>query len=175
MLPPWLRCRPRVAVIAACVMVAAIGTGVGLAVTPSSPPGPQYARLPAQPCGIVSAADLARYLPGATGSPESIAVGGLVTIGTCKWSARSASADRTLLAQALVFGSRSGIADAQQAYRRTLSTLKCRCPGVTVSARPVTSLGDQAAEVFVAPQPDSDFASAPNALNPGNHPDRPVE
>ncbi len=148
-------------------MVAAVGTGVGLAVTPSSPPGPRYASLPAQPCGMVSAADLARYLPGATGSPESTAAGGPLKIGTCNWSARSAGADRTLLAQALVFGSPSGIAEAQQSYRGTLSTLKCRCPGVTVSARPVTSLGDQAAEVFVAPQPDSDFASAPNALNPG--------
>ena len=54
-----------------------------------------------------------------------------------------------------IFGSAAGISLAQASYRDTLSGLKCRCPKVTVSARPVTTLGDQAAEVFVAPQPDA--------------------
>ena len=166
---PWsqIRRRPRIAAITVCVVVAGAVAGIGLATMPGTPPGPQYASLPAQPCSMLRSADVARYLPGATGSPLSIPGSSQVRIGTCKWSAGVGGEDKTLLTQAVIFGSPSGIAEAQASYRSTLSSLKCRCPRVTASARPVVGLGDQAAEVFVAPRPDADFSSAPNASYPG--------
>ena len=163
----WVRRRPVVVAITACVLEAAAVAGTGLATMPSAPPGPHYASLPAQPCAMVSSAGLARYLPGATGSPQSVMGVSQVKIGACKWLARSGGQDTTLIAQAIILGSPSGVSDAQESYRATLTRLTCRCPGVTVHARPVAGLGDRAAEVFVAPQPYADFASAPNATNPG--------
>lgn len=47
------------------------------------------------------------------------------------------------------------------------ATLRCHCPGVTVSAKPVAGLGDQATEAFVTAGPDADFTKAPNASEPG--------
>lgn len=163
----WARRRPLIVAITVCVLEAAAVAGTGLATLPSPPPGPRFASLPAQPCAMVSPADVAKITPGATGSPLSIPGANHVTIGTCKWSARSGGQDKTLITQTDVFGTLSGVDAAQQSYRATLASLRCRCPGVTVSARPVPGLGDEATEVYVAPRADADFARSPNAAYPG--------
>jgi len=62
-----------------------------------------------------------------------------------------------------VFRSASAILSAQQSYRNAVAGLGCHCKGVTVSARPVSGLGDQATGLLIAAGPDADFATAPNA------------
>jgi hypothetical protein len=76
------------------------------------PPRPAYASLP-EPCALVGPATLARYLPGATGTPESIFVGGTVKAGSCKWSSTSGGEDRTLVAAVFIFRSSSAISAAR--------------------------------------------------------------
>ena len=157
-LPGWARRRPRVAAAAAAVLAGALAAGVIVAVTPSAAPGPRYTSLPAHSCGMISPAHLAAYLPGATGTQESIVSGvsaNLVKIGTCKWSSRSGGTDQTLLAQAFVFGTKTALANAEQSYRDNLSGTgaACHCAHVAVSSRPVAALGDKAEELYVAPRP----------------------
>ncbi len=166
-LPPWVRRRPLISAITAGVLVAALIAGYILAAAPFSPAGPRYASVPGQPCALVGAADLAKYLPGATGSPASISAGNSVKVASCKWSARSGGEDRTLQAYARVYRGPSPVGTARQLYRSTLSVMECHCRGVAVSTRQVAGLGDQATEVFIAPGPDANFVDAPNALDPG--------
>jgi hypothetical protein len=101
----------RIAAITVCVVVAGAVAGTGLATMPGTPPGPQYASLPTQPCSIVRSADVARYMPGATGIPLSIPGSSQVRIGTCKWSAGVGGEDKTLLTQAVIFGRLDGDPD----------------------------------------------------------------
>jgi hypothetical protein len=166
-LPSWVRRRPVISAITAGVLVAALIAGYVLAAAPLSPPGPRYASVPGQPSALIGAAELAKYMPGATGSPQSIGAGNSVKTATCKWSARSGGEDRTLRAQAYVYRTPSPVGVARQVYRSSLSAMECHCQGVAVSARPVTGLGDQAAEMFIAPRPDANFVAAPNAVYPG--------
>jgi hypothetical protein len=169
-LPPWVRRRPLVAAGAAVILVGALVTGTVFATAPSTPPGPRYASPPGQSCGLISPGHLAKYLPGATGNPETDISGvsaALVKIDTCKYSSRSGDTDRTLLAQAFVFGSKSAVANAATSYRDNLSGIGCHCPRVAVSKRPLTGLGDKAEEVYVAPRADANFVDAPNAFDPG--------
>jgi hypothetical protein len=119
-LPGWARRRPKVAVAAAVVLAGAVAAGTTVAVTPSASPGPRYASLPAHSCGMISPPHLAAYLPGSTGTQESVASGvaaALVKIGACKWSSRSGGTDQTLLAQALVFGTKTAVANAEPRSR----------------------------------------------------------
>lgn len=169
-LPRWARRRPMVTAAVAVVLVGALVTGIIVATTPSGPPAPRYASPPGQSCGLIRPDHLAEYLPGATGSPQSVVSGvaaSLVTIDSCKWSSRSGGTDRTLLADAFVFGSGTPVANAERSYRANLSGADCHCPRVEVSKRPVTGLGDKAEELYVAPRPDANFVDAPNASNPG--------
>jgi hypothetical protein len=148
----------------------ALITGGIVAAMPSSPPGPRYAAPPEQSCGLISAVHLAKYLPGATGSPQSVVSGvpaSLVRIDACKWSSNSGDTDRTLVAQAFVFGSGPAVGNAERSFRDGVSSLGCHCAQVTVSQRPVTGLGDRAEELYVAPRPDANFINAPNASQPG--------
>jgi hypothetical protein len=154
----------------AVVLVGALITGVIFATVLSSPPGPRYASLPKQSCGLVSPGHLAKYLPGATGTPLSVVSGApasLVQLGTCKWSGGSGGNDRTLVTQAFVFTSRTALADAERSYRGDLSDAGCHCVHVAVSKRPVTGLGDKAEELYIAPRPDANFIDAPIAASPG--------
>jgi len=112
-------------------------------VRPASPQ-PRYASLPGQSCALVSAADVVKYLPGAKGTAISTSSGRTVTLGVCKWSSTANGANRSLVAQAEIFRSVSGVRQAQQSYRTALSLFGCHCPGVTVSTKPVGGLGDQA-------------------------------
>jgi len=171
-LPGWARRRPKVAAAVAVVLAGALAAGIIVAVTPSAAPGPRYTSLPAHSCGMISPAHLAAYLPGATGTQESIVSGvsaNLVEIGTCKWSSRSGGTDQTLLAQAFVFGTKTALANAEQSYRDNLSGTgaACHCARVAVSSRPVAGLGDKAEELYVAPRPDANFIDAPIAASPG--------
>ena len=64
MLPSWVRRRPLISATLAGVLVATLIAGYILT-APFSPPGSRYASVPGQPCALVGAADLAKYLPGA--------------------------------------------------------------------------------------------------------------
>jgi hypothetical protein len=167
-LPPWARRRPAIAAVAAAVLLAVVVPIAVLGLPRSSAP-PAYTSLPGQPCALVSSAELARYLPGATGTPQNLGPSTrTVKIGGCKWVNTSGGEDRTLVAEAIIFGSADAIGAARQSYRDTLARLGCRCQGVTASTRAMAGLGDQAAEVSVTVAPDADPASAPNLTDPGN-------
>ncbi len=146
---------------------AVVAAGVSAVVRPAAP-RPEYTSLPRQPCALVSAAELARYLPGATGTQLSTESSpGTVKLGGCKWLSTSGGEDRTLTAGAIVFRSADPIGDARQSYQDTVARFACRCKGITVSSQNITGLGDQATEVFVAAAPDANPASSPNASTPG--------
>jgi hypothetical protein len=162
---PWLRQTSlRVRVAAAAVVVAVI-VPVMIVVSRSSV-GPAYSRLPA-PCGLVSLATVARYLPDPTRSPESMLTGGAYQAGSCRWASTDGGEDRTLVAEVFVFGSSSALTAAQQAYNGSVSAFGCHCQGVTVSTQPVAGLGDQAAAFFIADGPAATVVTAPNAAFPG--------
>jgi hypothetical protein len=168
MVPSWVRRRPLLAGFGAGILAAAVIAGVVYeAQLPSGPPRGEYASLPKQPCAMISSAELAKYVPDATGTPETIGTSGPVRDGSCKWSSTTGGKARTLTAQVLVFSSPSSVSLAQQNYRNIASALGCRCEGVTVSTRPVSGLGDQATETFVSAGPEADFVSSPNASFPG--------
>ena len=168
-LPAWVRRRPRTTAAGAGVLLAAVIALAVVALARSPAPRPQYPGLPEQPCALVSPAELARYLPGATGTPQN-AGSGLrdVKVDGCKWLSTSGGEDRVLYANAVIFGPSGAIDAARQSYRATLGRLGCHCKGVTVSSRAIAGLGDQAVEVFVAVAPDASPASAPNVTYPGN-------
>jgi hypothetical protein len=167
LLPGWVRRRPLAAGVGAGVLAAAVIAAVVLLLLRPSAPQPQYASLPGQSCALVSPADVAKYLPGAKGTPQSSGSSSAVKISICKWSATTGVEDRTLVAEAVIFRSGSSVTQARQDYGSTISSLRCRCPGVTVSAKPVADLGDQATEAFVVAAPDANFNRAPNAADPG--------
>jgi hypothetical protein len=117
---------------------------------------------------MVSAADLAKILLAeATGTPESVALTGPVSEVQCKWSSTAGSETRMLIGQVLVFSSPSSVRLAQEAYHTTIANLGCHCRGVTASTRPVSGVGDQAMEAFVAAGPDANVVSSPSAATPG--------
>jgi len=153
--------------------VAAVIAAVVSVLVPSSSPKPAYTNVPFA-CGVVSQATLARYLPNPTGIAQLLPTNGTyqaVIAGsestTCKWSSVGGGEDRTLVATAVIYGPSSGVTAAQQAYHAAVASLGCRCRGVSVSARPVTGLGDQAEEFFVTPSVDATAVTAPNASSPG--------
>lgn len=170
LVPSWARRRPWLTAAAAVIVVGALITGVLFATVLSAPPGPRYASLPRQSCGLVSPDHVAKYLPGATGTPLSIDTGvsaALVKLGSCKWRSGSGGDDRTLLTQTLVFTSKTALADADTSYRQNVSAAACHCTNVAVSKRPVAGLGDKAEEVYVAPRPAANFIDAPISGTPG--------
>src|SRR5437773_5407554 len=77
MVPSWARRRPLLTGFGAGILAAAVIAGaVFVAVQPSGPPRGAYTSLPKQPCAMISAAELGRYLPGATGIPVTIGTSG---------------------------------------------------------------------------------------------------
>ncbi len=168
MVPSWARRRPLLAGFGAGILAAAVISGVVYEVQlPSGPPRGAYASLPKQPCAIISAAELAKDLPEATGTPESIGAIGSVRQSVCKWSSAAGGEARTLTAQVLLFSSPSSVSLAQQIYHSIASDFGCHCTGVMVSTRPVSGLGDQAREAFVSTGPEANLDSSPSASFPG--------
>jgi hypothetical protein len=168
MMPSWTRRRPLLTGFGAGILAAAVMAGaVFVAVQPSGPPRGAYTSLPKQPCTMISAAELGKYLPGATGIPVTIGTSGPVRAGTCKWSSTTGDEARTLIAQVLLYSSPSSVSLARQAYRSLAASLDCRCKGVTVTLRPAPGIGDQATEGFISAGPEADFVSSPNASLPG--------
>jgi hypothetical protein len=101
-----------------------------------------YAALP-PPCTLVTAATLAKYVPGATGKPLS------PSAAACEWHGSSGSlGQRDLLVSAAVFGSSSGVARARQLFGLDAHATVISAPRheitYTVTRRPLTGLGDQA-------------------------------
>jgi hypothetical protein len=152
------------AVITAIVLVAVSVSG------PSSGPAPKpaYTSLP-EPCGLVSLAIVARYLPNPTGTPLTTSEPSTVRVGVCKWFSTAPGQDRTLQAEVILAGSSSAVTDARQDYTDTTSGLACHCRGVAVSTRPVTGLGDRAMAIFIIDGPDPDLVTAPNSSFPGDN------
>jgi hypothetical protein len=163
---PWLRASSARVRIAAVVVAVAALTAVLVTVVHSGSSQPVYSSLPA-PCALVSPATVAKYLPNATRSPESMFASNTYQAGSCKWASSTGGDDRTLVAQAFVFDSSSSVAAARQAYDNSLSAFGCHCQGVTVSTQSVTGLGDQAAVFYIADGPAATVATAPNAAFPG--------
>jgi len=132
--PAWRR---RSALIPAVAVVAAAAAAVVLW------PGPQaqeYRALP-PPCTLVTAATLAKYVPGATGKPLSPPGGG------CEWHGISGSlGQRDLLVSVAIFGSSSGVAQARKLFDLDAHTTAISAPDITftVTRRPLPGLGDQA-------------------------------
>jgi hypothetical protein len=133
--PAWGRRRvliPAVAAVAAAVAAAVVLW-----------PGPraqEYRALP-PPCTLVTAATLAKYVPGATGKPLSPPAGG------CEWHGISGSlGQRDLLVSVAVFGSSSGVAQARQLFDLDAHATAISAPHITftVTRRPLPGLGDQA-------------------------------
>jgi hypothetical protein len=169
-LPSWARRRPVITTTGAGVLVAVVIALVVFATTRPPAPQAEYTSLPRQSCTLVSPAELARYLPGATGTPLS-ADSNVRTVkaGGCRWLSTSGGEDRTLTAAAFIFRSADPVTGARQSYHATVARLLCRCKGVTVSSQNITGLGDQATEVFIAVAPDANPARSPNASAPGTH------
>jgi hypothetical protein len=163
---PWLRASSvRVRIAAVVVAVAALAT-VLVTVVHSGSSQPVYSSLP-EPCALVSPATVARYLPNATRTPESMFASNTYQAGSCKWASSTGADDRTLVAQAFVFDSSSSVTAARQAYDNSLSAFGCHCQGVTVSTQSVAGLGDQAAVFYITDGPAATVATAPNAAFPG--------
>ena len=168
MVPSWTRRRPALAGFGAGIVAAALlAGGVYEVQLPSGPPRGAYPGPPEQPCAMISSAELATFLPEATGTPESVAASGPVREGMCKWSSVSGTEARTLTAQVLVFSSPSSVSLARQAYHRFAAawlSLPGRHP-----APGHARLGDQAAEAFFSAGPGADFGSSPSASLPGTN------
>jgi hypothetical protein len=166
-LPPWVSRRPRVAWAAAGVLAVAVIAGIVLVIVRPTTPQARYASLPGQSCALVNAADVAEYLPGAKGTAVSTSSDSTVRHARCKWSATANGKNRSLVAEAVIFRSASGVRQAQQSYHGSLSLFGCHCQGVTVSTKPVAGLGDQATQAFIVAGPTANFRQAPIASAPG--------
>ncbi len=168
MMPSWARRRPLLTGFGAGIVTAAlIAGGVYEVQLPSGPPRGAYTLPPKQPCAMISAAELAKYLPGATATPETIAVTGPFKERLCKWSSTTGNEATTLTAYVAVFSSSSSVSLAQQAYHDLAANFGCHCRGVTATTRAVPGVGDQATEAFVAAAPEANFDSSPSAGLPG--------
>ena len=135
--PAWRR--RRVLITRTAVAAAAVATAVVL--WPASRPQ-GYARLP-PPCTLVTAATLAKYVPGATSKPLGPSVPG-----GCDWHGTSGSlGQRDLVVVAAVFGSPAGVTLARQLFdldsHAPISTPHHEIT-FTVTRRSVPGLGDQA-------------------------------
>jgi len=141
------------------ILVAAVIAAVVLVVVRPGDQRLKYTSMPA-PCIMVTAASLAKYMPDATSSPQSMPSSSAHQEGGCSWSSISGGQDRNLLLRVDVFGSSSGLTSAQQAYQRLVSAPAC-CENLTVSTRPVTGLGDQAVALFITEKPAANGAAVP--------------
>ncbi len=142
--PPFWRRRS--VLITGIAAVAAAITAVVM--WPGSQPQ-EYATLP-PPCTLVTAATLARYLPGAASAPLGPSVPG-----GCRWLSTSGPlGQRVLVVVAAVFGSSSGVADARQVFNADAHNTMT-APGnaitFTVTRRSVPGLGDQAVALVFQP------------------------
>ncbi len=158
-LTSWFRHRPLVMGFGAGILVAAVIAAVVLVVVRPGDQRLKYTSMPA-PCIMVTAASLAKYMPDATSSPQSMPSSSAHEEGGCSWSSISGGQDRNLLLRVDVFGSSSGLTSAQQAYQRLVSAPAC-CENLTVSTRPVTGLGDQALALFITEKPAAKGAAVP--------------
>jgi hypothetical protein len=156
---PWFRRKPLIVGFGAGLLVAAVIAAVVLVIVPSGGQRLKYTGMPA-PCITVAAATLAKYMPDATSSPQSMASSSSHQVGACSWSSITAGQNRNLLVEVDVFSSSSGLTSAQQAYQRFASASAC-CKNLTVSTRSVTGLGDQAAVHFITDKPAAKGATVP--------------
>lgn len=144
--PPRSRRKALIVSIIA-VVVAAVIALVVVVVTGSGAQPQKYTSLPA-PCTMITAANLAKYLPDATSSPQSEPSSSTHQVGACTWSSITGREDRTLLAQVDVYSSATGITSAQHAYDTAVPPADCKCTGFKVATQSVAGLGDQAIALF---------------------------
>jgi hypothetical protein len=143
------RRKPLLIGVAALVVAAAVVAVVLVTGKPAAQPL-KYTSLPA-PCSMLSAASVAKYLPGATSSVTNAPSSQASKVSACTWSSISGGEDRTLLLQVDVYGSSSGLTSAQHAYRKEVPAANCQCQGYKVVRQSVTGLGDQATALFTSP------------------------
>ena len=140
--PIWRR---RSVLITSAVAVAAAVAAVLL--WPGSPPQP-YTSLP-RPCALVPAATLAKYMPGATSTPESESL-----VPGCSWLSDSGQGQTELVVLLVIYNSSSGVTIAKQGFNAEVrTTISNPSPEVTftVIRQSVTGVGDQAAaEIYWA-------------------------
>jgi hypothetical protein len=138
-------------------MIAAAHDALAALAGPAGPPvspavTSRYA-VPADPCHLVTAKTLARYLPAASvrrpAAKEQAAPGEVIR--DCGWSGRSTYA--SLSASVGIFDSADGIVSAQQRFQLDAYADSADTPGATMKttttgSQPVTGLGAQAIAIF---------------------------
>jgi hypothetical protein len=145
--PHWrLRNRPLVAGAAAAMalLVAAVATWLA----PPGRPSPRYSALP-DPCALVSAADIGRYVPGAQKFPPSLVVASGLVSGSCSWSA-----GKTVIGVQVTLHPSAADAATTMAPR-----------GASPSMQPVAGLGDRAVANLTA---NGDVRTAYLSVQSGN-------
>jgi hypothetical protein len=152
-LPPWLRRWPVVAAFGVGILV--VAALIVVAVQPSAE-RLKYTGMPA-PCGVLTAATMAKYLPGAISQPQNGS-----QVSTCNWSSDAGGQDAVLSVTIDIYRSSSWLDDAQVQYQSTRSEeAGIFGKGSTVSTRPVTGLGDQAVSMIVIGTPGPDEGVPP--------------
>jgi len=148
---PARRGRRRLAAIIAVVGVLVAAAIAAAVVTTSGGTGQRpYASLP-RPCGLLSAATLAKYTPDATWSTvPGVQASGASRDEGCVWQAGS-DPMRTIIVQIALFGSPSGIRRAQQA--ETDWVQRVRTTAKVPAIQSVPGLGDQATEASYLQSP----------------------
>jgi hypothetical protein len=134
--PIWRR---RSVLITSIVAVAA-AVAAGF-LWPGSPP--QQYTSPPPPCTLVPAATLAKYMPGATSTPESESL-----VPGCSWLSNSGQEQTELVVLVVIYNSSSGVTIAEQGFNAEVrTTVSNPSPEVTftVTRQSVTGVGDQAA------------------------------
>jgi hypothetical protein len=126
--------------------IAAVAAGIAAVLLwPGSQPQ-DYTSLP-PPCTLVPAATLAKYMPGATGTPER----GAAAPG-CTWLSNSAQGQSELVVLPVIYDFPSGVTIAKQGFNLEVrSSVPNQSPEVTftVTRQSVTGLGDQAAAEII--------------------------
>lgn len=138
--PIWRR--RGVLITSAAAVAATVATGL---LWPRSQPQ-EYTSLP-PPCTLVPAATLAKYVPGATGTPER----GAAAPG-CTWLSNSGQGQSELVVLPVIYDFPSGVTIAKQGFNGDVRlTVPNQSPGVTftVTRQSVTGLGDQAAAEII--------------------------
>jgi hypothetical protein len=109
---------------------------------PAAPAGLHFGN-PPRPCQLITAATLAKYLPGATVDPQQPSFDAQLDLSSCSWSTPGVSAN--VLLDVTTYPSATGDGGAQQGFE---SDVQSDQGDVVTSQYPVTGLGDQAMAIF---------------------------
>jgi hypothetical protein len=108
----------------------------------AAPAGPHFGN-PPRPCQLITAATMAKYLPGATVDPQQPSFDAQSGLSSCSWTTPSGSAN--VLLDVTIYPAATGYAGAQQGFE---SDVQSDQGDLVTSQHPVTGLGDQAVAIF---------------------------